>query len=325
MARYVAPPALLFINARSAVIIAGPDLSQAGATRIAAVTGLVLALTFLITALVAFRLARPLRALVSAAQDTGNLNVRFAVDTTYEIGSLAQALNDLSRRREQAEEQRKEMVSDIAHELRTPLTNIRGWLEAAQDGIASPDAALLSSLQEEAMLLQHIIDDLQTLSSAEAGTLSLSRQQVRASEVLGQVAAAHRATAEAAGVTVLTQVVGEPIVDADPLRLRQVLGNLMSNAIRHTPPGGTVTLSASPDASHTTISVTDTGQGIQPDDLAHVFDRFWRADKSRSRRSGGSGLGLCIVKQLVEAHQGEVEAFSRPGVETVFTLRLPTG
>jgi two-component system sensor histidine kinase BaeS len=146
---------------------------------------------------------------------------------------------------------------------------------------------------------------------------------LRLPEVLDQVAAAHRATAEAAGIAVRTDVVGEPTVQADPLRLRQVLGNLMSNAIRHTPPGGTVTLSAFPAAEHTLITVADTGSGIETADLPKVFDRFWRADKSRSRRSGGSGLGLCIVKQLVEAHQGTVDAVSTPGVETIFTLRLP--
>jgi two-component system sensor histidine kinase BaeS len=216
------------------------------------------------------------------------------------------------------------MVSDIAHELRTPLTNIRGWLEAAQDGISPPDAALLSSLQEEAMLLQHIIDDLQILSTADAGTLRLNRERLRLPELVDQVEAAHRATAEAAGITVRTDVVGEPTVEADPLRLRQVLGNLMSNAIRHTPPGGTITLSASPAGEHALISVADTGSGIESIDLPRIFDRFWRADKSRSRRSGGSGLGLCIVKQLVEAHQGTVTAVSTPGVKTVFTLQLPT-
>ncbi len=264
---YVAPPIWLFLSSPRSAISAGLDLSRAGAVRIAGVTALVLALTFAITTVVAVRLARPLRALAAAAQSSGHDHVRVPVTTKDETGYLAAALNDLSDRREQAESQRKALVSDIAHELRTPLTNIRGWLEAAQDGMTAPDAALLSSLQEEALLLQHIIDDLQVLSTAEAGTLRLHRQRLPLREMLGQVTTAHQAIADAAGIAVRTEVDGQPMVDADPLRLRQVLGNLMSNAIRHTPYGGIVTLSASVADGHCQISVADTGSGIDAADL----------------------------------------------------------
>jgi two-component system sensor histidine kinase BaeS len=323
LAPYVAPPALLFIGTSAGSAVPEVDLSPAGTARIAGVTGLVLALTFAVTAVVAVRLVRPLRALADAAQDPSGQHVRVRVSSKDETGYLAAAFNDLSERRERTEEQRKAMVSDIAHELRTPLTNIRGWLEAAQDGIAVPDSALLSSLQEEAVLLQHIIDDLQILAAADAGTLRLHPERLLLRDMVEQVSAAHRAGAEAAGVSVLTHVSDDPEMDADPLRLRQALGNLMSNAIRHTPPGGAVTLSAHRAGDDVMIEVADTGSGIQPEDLPQVFDRFWRAEKSRSRRGGGSGLGLSIVRQLIDAHRGTVTATSVPGTETVFTLRLP--
>ena len=323
LAPYVAPPALLFMSTSSGPATTVFDLSPASTARIAGVTGLVLAVTFAVTTVIAVRLVRPLRALADAAQDPSGQHVRVRVTTKDETGYLATALNDLSDRRERLEEQRKALVSDIAHELRTPLTNIRGWLEAAQDGLAVPDSALLASLQEEALLLHHIIDDLQVLSAADAGTLRLHPERLPVRDVVQQVAAAHRAGAEAVGVTVLTRVDGEPTVDADPLRLRQALGNLMSNAVRHTPPGGQVTLITHRVGDDVIIQVSDTGDGIETADIPQVFDRFWRAEKSRSRRSGGSGLGLSIVRQLVDAHRGTVTVTSEPGTETVFTLRLP--
>lgn len=215
------------------------------------------------------------------------------------------------------------MVSDIAHELRSPLTNIRGWLEVARDGLVEPDPALLASLHDEALVLQRVIDDLQDLSAADAGTLRLHREPLDAGDLLDQVTAAHRVAAHTAGVALRTEGAGGPCLDADPVRMRQVLGNLVSNALRHTPAGGTVTLAARADGDDVVISVTDTGTGIAPEDLPHVFDRFWRAEKSRSRRTGGSGLGLAIVRQPADAHGGTATAASEPGTGCVFTLRLP--
>jgi two-component system sensor histidine kinase BaeS len=241
-----------------------------------------------------------------------------------EIGYLAAAFNDLSERRERIEEQRKAMVSDVAHELRTPLSNIRGWLEATQDGVAVPDQSLIASLLEEALLLQHIIDDLRDLAAADAGSFRLHHEPVRIAELLDQVAEAHRARAEAAGVRLnVLPADGEAELTADPVRLRQAVGNLVDNAVRHTPSGGSVTVGARPVGDDLVIEVTDTGTGIGPDELPHVFDRFWRAEKSRSRQTGGSGLGLAIVRQLAHAHGGTVAATSEPGEGAVFTLRLP--
>ncbi|WP_282702386.1 HAMP domain-containing sensor histidine kinase [Streptomyces sp. CC219B] len=321
---HVAPAAHLFLGVgdRPAVRF---DLSPANRTKVVGAAGLVLAVTVAVTAVVATRLVRPLRALTEAAQQPPDRHVRVPVTTRDETGILALAFNELTERRARLEDQRKAMVSDIAHELRSPLTNIRGWLEVTRDGLVAPDPALLASLHDEALVLQRVIDDLQDLADADAGTLRLHREPVRADELLDQVAAAHRMSADTAGVTLRTSADGTPWLDADPVRMRQALGNLVSNALRHTPAGGTVALTARRHGDDVVLEVADTGTGIGAEDLPHVFDRFWRAGKSRSRRTGGSGLGLPIVRHLVAAHGGTAEAASEPGAGSVFTLRLPGG
>ncbi len=325
-------------------------------TRTALVTGGVRLATIVVTVLAGRRLVRPLRALTVAAdlhtpaampagspapgaagraardsardsarksaRDSARKSARdFARDSARdEIGHLARALHESGVRRDRAEAQRRAMVSDVAHELRTPLTNIRSWLEAAQDDLAPTDAQLLGLLHEEALLLQHIIDDLGDLAAADAGTLRVHPEPAYLRDVLTQVVESHRGTAHAAGVTLMTEVRGDPVLSADPVRLRQLVGNLVSNAVRHTPPGGTVTVSA----HDTTITVRDTGAGIAPEHLPRIFDRFWRADGSRSRATGGSGLGLAIARKLAEAHRGSIEVESTPGHGTLFTVRLPS-
>ncbi|MFD3976304.1 sensor histidine kinase [Streptomyces cyaneofuscatus] len=328
LSSYVASPALLFIGDAGGATVPGFDLSPANTAKIAGAAALVLALTVGASVLAGARLVRPLHALTGAAQRMrdGQEHASVPVSGDDEIGRLAAAFNDMSAHRARLEEQRKAMVSDVAHELRTPLSNIRGWLEAAQDGLADPDPAFVSSLLEEAVQLQHIIDDLQDLAAADAGVLRLHPEPVRVGELLSQVAAAHQARAETAGVRL--KVVGAapaPELRADPVRLRQAVGNLVSNAVRHTPAGGTVTLRAYGEGSGDTvvIEVVDTGTGIPADNLPYVFDRFWRAEKSRSRRTGGSGLGLAIVRKLAEAHGGTASATSTEGEGSAFTLRLP--
>lgn len=319
---YVAPVAELYL---ADVSRSDPrfDLSTANKIKVIGVTGLILALTIAITSVVAVRLVRPLRVLAAAAQRPADQHIRVPVTTRDETGYLAAAFNEFTARRERLEEQRKAMVSDIAHELRTPLTNIRGWLEVTRDGIAEPDPELLAGLHEEALLLQRVVDDLQDLAAADAGTLKLHRELLSAGELLAHVAAAHGAQAEASGITLLKQVPDDVQLEADPVRMRQIVGNLVSNAFRHTSAGGTITLTAEQTDDHVLLAVRDTGSGIAPEDLPHIFDRFWRAEKSRSRRTGGSGLGLAIVRHLVTAHGGTVTATSDPGVETVFALHLP--
>ncbi|MGF1338758.1 ATP-binding protein [Streptomyces flavovirens] len=352
LSSYVASPALLFISDPGGGTVPGFDLSPANTAKIIGVAALVLALTVGASVLAGVRLVRPLHALTGAAQRLrdGQDSAPVLVTTDNEVGRLATAFNDMAEHRARSEEQRKVMVSDVAHELRTPLSNIRGWLEGAQDGIAEPDAMFISSLLEEAVQLQHIIDDLQDLAAADAGALRLHPEPVRIDDLLAHVAAAHQAQAEAAEVilTVAATDTREPVPEltADPVRLRQAIGNLVSNAVRHTPAGGRVTLRAYPagpgeekesgeekepgdtkersGVDEVVVEVADTGSGIAAEDLPQVFDRFWRAEKSRSRRTGGSGLGLAIVRKLVEAHGGSAGVVSTVGEGSVFTLRLPS-
>jgi two-component system sensor histidine kinase BaeS len=321
---YVAPPVLLFLSNSGQSAATFLDLSFANRARIAGVAAFILIITMVVTTLAGMRIIRPLQALARAARrmTDGDLSARVPVRAGDEVGRVGAAFNAMSAQLEQADDQRKALMSDVAHELRTPLSNIRGWLEAAQDGLVTLDGRLVSPLLGEAVLLQHVIDDLRDLSAADAGELRLHPERIDAGSLIEQVAAAHRVTAAAASVTVSVGA-GHQELTADPVRLRQAVGNLVSNAIRHTPPGGTVTLRARRDGGDVVIDVLDTGTGISAADLPRLFDRFWRADKSRSRQTGGSGLGLAIVRKLAELHGGTVSAQSNPAGGSVFTIRLP--
>jgi two-component system sensor histidine kinase BaeS len=322
---YVAPAALLFIGNPGDTTAHGVQLTTAGMTRIGAAALVVLVLSVGVSGVIATRLVRPVRALTDAAQRMreGDGSARVTINDSGEVGRLAAAFNDMSEHLERLESQRKEMVSDVSHELRTPLSNVRGWLEAARDGYAELDPELISSLVDEMLLLQHVVDELQSLALADAGKLRLHPEQVYAAELLEQVGIAHRGRAEACGLELITEIHGDPELVADPVRLRQALGNLVSNALRYTPTGGRVTLRACESEGHVLIEVVDTGTGIDSEALPHVFDRFWRAEKSRSRRTGGSGLGLAIVRSFIDAHGGTVSVTSTPGEGTTFTVRLP--
>ena len=313
---YVAPAALLFVTEPNAAADQTTfTLSGDNTIRIIAVTGGVLLATILVTVLVGRRLVRPLRALTEAV----DRHAPAQVSTQDEIGRLARAFNDSSDRRDRAEAQRRAMVSDVAHELRSPLSNIRSWLEAAQDDLTPTDAHLLDLLHEEAVLLQHVIEDLGDLAAADAGTLRIHPEPTYARDVLTQVVDSHQGTAHGGGVALAMEIKADPMLTADAVRLRQIVGNLVSNAIRHTPPGGTVTVGAH-DSS---ITVQDTGSGIAAENLPRIFDRFWRADESRTRTTGGSGLGLAIVQQLTEAHGGTISVESVLGQGSLFTVHLP--
>ncbi|GAA2616647.1 sensor histidine kinase [Paractinoplanes durhamensis] len=318
---WTAPAAQLYLTTPGVSPAAGFDLSRANRLRIVGVSALVLLVTVLVGALVGRRLVRPLRALTIAASRMrdGDDSARVDVRGHDELTRLGAAFNDMAARRQEAERLRRDMVGDIAHEMRTPVTNIRGWLEATEDGVAVMDDALVNSLLEEALLLQHVIDDLQDLSAADAGELRLHPAQVDLPELLSQIAATFRT----ASVAMVADAPPGLTLTADPIRLRQAIGNLTGNAVRHSPPGGTVTLSARPTGDTVTIAVTDEGPGIAPDDLPLVFERFWRAEKSRNRQTGGSGLGLAITRKLAEAHGGAVTVQSPPGAGATFTLRLP--
>ena len=315
---YVAPAAFMQVTVDGHATEAGVGLSSAGALRIAGVAGVVLALTVGIAMLLAGRIIRPVRVLTEATRRmrAGDATARAKVGARWEIAELATAFNEMAEHAARTEQQRKDLVSDVSHELRTPLGTLRGWLIAAQDGVAELDPELVSSLLEETLLLQHLVDDLGDLALADAGQLSLEPVELDLGALLRHVAAAGGGRA--------TVVVDQDLLlVADPIRLRQIVGNLVANAARHTPPDGQITLSARSDGQDVLIEVADTGDGIPPEELPYVFDRFWRADKSRSRRTGGSGLGLAIVRQLVEANGGVVAVASTPGAGTTFTLRFP--
>ncbi|MGW6928721.1 HAMP domain-containing sensor histidine kinase [Lentzea sp. NPDC054927] len=320
---YVPPPALLYLTNPSGPPTAAISLSGNGWQVVGAAAAVLLAAVG-VTALAGARITRPLRALTAAAQHmSGGSDIPpVPVRGQDEIAGLTKAFNTMAANRAQLEQARKTMVSDVAHELRTPLSNIRGWLEAAEDGVSDLDPALVTLLLKEALVLQHVVDDLQDLAVAEAGSLRLTIEPVPVLAAFEQVRAAHEARAAQAGVTLSVAADPSLVVRADALRLRQILDNLVANALRYVPPGGSVTVSAV-EEDGVVISVEDTGAGISEADLPHVFDRFWRADKSRARSTGGSGLGLAIVRKLVEAHGGTVGVISTTGRGTTFTLRLP--
>ncbi|MGC8782253.1 MAG: sensor histidine kinase, partial [Anaerolineae bacterium] len=280
----------------------------------------------LVTLALSVRILRPIERLTRAAErlEKGDLAVRVPVDSTDEIGHLARAFNAMADSLAQQEQLRRNMVNDVAHELRTPLTNLRGYLEAARDGLLTPDADLVANLYEETMLLSRLVADLQELAQAEAGQLKLLRQPSDLAAIVGQAAAIVRPQAEAKGLDLTVDLPTDlPPVEVDPERIGQVLRNLLNNAIAHTPAGGHISITAGIVGPQMAVSVRDTGIGISPEDLPHVFERFYRADKSRARQTGGAGLGLAIVRQLVMAHGGQVSAQSEPGRGSTFTFTLP--
>lgn len=284
------------------------------------------AVALLLTWLLSRRIVGPIEALTAAAgrMERGDLGSRVEVKSRDEIGKLAHAFNSMSSSIAQQEQLRRNMVTDIAHELRTPLSNIQGYLEAVRDGVVEADPALIGSLHEESLILSRLVEDLQELQLAEAGQLKIERGPARISEIVGRVRRSLNQTAEAKEITIGTDIPGDlPAVQVDSARIGQVLRNLLENAITHTPAGGEVRITASAANGEIEVKVADTGVGIAPDHLPHIFDRFYRADASRARSTGGAGLGLAIVRQLVELHGGRVWAESTPGEGATFFFTLP--
>ncbi len=283
-------------------------------------------LTLLLTVAISQSILRPISALTSAAREMerGDLSQRVTVQAKDELGELARAFNAMADGLERLEQLRRNMVTDVAHELRTPLSNIRGYLEALQDDMVEPTPEMITSLHEEAMILNRLVDDLQELALVEAGQLRLVYQHVNMEEVVERAVNAISPQASAKGLSVEIAVPGDlPQVRADAERLVQVLRNLLTNAVAYTPHDGTIRIMAEQAGGELVIKVIDTGRGIAPEHLPYLFERFYRADRSRARATGGAGLGLAIVKQLVEAQGGQVDLESTPGQGTTVTFTVP--
>jgi two-component system sensor histidine kinase BaeS len=255
----------------------------------------------------------------------GDHATRVPVTGKDEVARLGHAFNDMAEAIQRHDFQRKAMVSDVAHELRTPLANIKGYLVASEDGVVPLDRELVTSLLEETVLLEHLVADLQDLALADAGMLRMHPASRDLSELAEQVISAHRPAAESAEVTLTADTPGDAPASVDSARIRQALGNLVSNAIRYTPAGGTVRVGVEPVDNGYNLTVTDNGAGIADEHLPYLFDRFYRADQSRSRTTGGSGLGLAITKHLAEAHGGRIAVTSRLGSGSTFTIWIPAG
>jgi two-component system, OmpR family, sensor histidine kinase BaeS len=276
--------------------------------------------------LLARTIARPIRDLTAATQAIaqGELGRQVEVRTRDEVGELARSFNQMSSDLAQATALRRRMTADIAHDLRTPLSALLGYTEALNEGKFEGSPEIYSVLHQESQHLQRLVDDLHTLSLADAGELPLHRQPTAPEALLERVARAHAAQANARKITLSVQTEPKPLstVEVDPERMVQVLGNLIRNAFRHTPPGGKVTLSAEQQQNQIYLRVRDTGSGIAPEDLPHIWERLYRADKARSEE--GSGLGLAITRSIIEAHGGAIVVQSQPGQGATFTMTLPS-
>ncbi len=295
-------------------------------TWLAGITAAIVAL--LLGSILFFQIVSPVQKLTAAAQKiaAGDLGQRIATQSQDEIGTLATAFNQMADSLAQHEELRRNLIADVAHELRTPLTVIQGNLEAMLDGVLPTSPQEIATLRDETALLTRLVADLRLLSLAEAGQLKLERVKTDSAELVTRAVEPFRLQAQSSQVELNLEFASSlPSIELDVDRITQVIRNLLSNALRHTPAGGRVTIGCKKDPGNSLLfTVSDTGEGISSDDLPYVFDRFYRADKSRSRSSGGSGIGLAIVKQLVEAHGGKVWMESQLGRGATFGFTLPT-
>jgi signal transduction histidine kinase len=269
------------------------------------------------------RLARPVGDVIEAVGRVaeGDLTTRVTVRGSRDGRALARAFNAMTSRLEAGEEQRRRLLADVSHELRTPLSVVQGNLEALVDGVHPADEAHLVAILDETKVLSRLVEDLRTLSLAESGALALHRETIDVGALIRETVESFASQAEPAGVSLEADVSsGLPQADADPVRAREILTNLVANALRYTPRGGRVTVTARPDGASLAIDVQDTGAGIAPDRVGRIFDRFYKSPESR-----GAGLGLAIAKQLVEAHGGQISATSVLGQGTDIRFTLPVG
>ncbi len=282
----------------------------------------------LVVGFVVFRgITRPVEQLTRAAQAVsgGDLSARVAIRSGDELADLGSTFNAMADNLQHGEQLRRDMTADVAHELRTPLAVIQSNLEAMLDGVYPLDAGHLSGVLEQTKVLTRLVEDLRTLALAEAGQLPLDRQPVDPGGLTAMVASGFRPRAAQKGVSIETDIAPDtPQASLDSQRMFQVLSNLIDNAIRYTPGGGHIVVGARRDGDRRVVlSVRDSGSGIPADDLPFVFERFYRADKSRARAEGGSGLGLAIARSIVEAHGGAIRAVSEDRQGTMIEVSLP--
>ncbi len=288
-----------------------------GGTAAAVVLGMVFART----------LTKPLRELTSGARAVaaGELDTKVPVRSSDELGELAEAFNQMNADLATARDRRRQLTADVAHELRTPLSVILGHSEGIREGVLEASGENLAIIHEEAQRLERLVEDLRTLSLVESGELPLEFGDYDPMALVEKAAASYRALAGEKDIELDVEGDGRalPEVRIDMDRMGQVLGNLVSNAVRHTPEGGIVLLAAHARNGGVEIQIKDSGPGIDPEDLPHIFERFYRGDKSRQRDGAGSGLGLAIAKSLTEAQGGTIGAESQFGRGTTMLLRIP--
>jgi len=297
--------------------------------------GFVFAVLFAILAffavVVAYQLARryidPLADVIAAAQAVagGRLSARAPVRGTADLRALNDSFNHMADALERSDRERRELLADVAHELRTPLAIVQGRLEGMVDGIYAMTPEAIAPALEETYLLERLVEDLRTLTLAESGTLRFDMRPIQIAEIARRVVGVFQALAAEREIALDLQLTDTPtLINADSQRLEQIIGNLVDNSLRYTPVGGRVTLSVSQRIATVELSVADTGPGVPEGDVGRIFDRFWRGEKSRARSGGGAGLGLAIVRQLVEAQGGWARAALRPGGPgLVITIGFP--
>lgn len=294
------------------------------ATLWAAVVASVIALIFGI--FISRHLSKPIAMLTLAAKRLAGreLGYRAAVTTGDEIGELASSFNNMAESLERNERLRRNLLADTAHELRTPLAILRGNLESMQEGVITASPETIISMHDEVLRITRLVNELQEISLADAGELRLNRREVRVEELVEKVTMLSSSDARHKNINFAVDIpAGLPAVDVDPDRMVQVLLNILGNALRFTKPGGMITLSAILENDEVAFSIKDTGVGIAADELASVFERFYRSDQSRARSGGGAGLGLAIAKSLVEAHGGRIWAESKINEGSSFSFTVP--
>jgi len=273
------------------------------------------------------RIMRPIQAMAAASHRIaeGHYGERVPSHGRDELGALADSFNAMAEALEQTEARRRALLADVAHELRTPLSGIKGYMEGLTDGVLPADPEVFDRISADVDRLQRLVSDLEELSRLDAGALTLAWRRVAPAELIRAVVERLRPQAEGKGVTINLDVAAPlPDIVADPDRIQQVLINLVGNAIQYTPAPGRITVTARAQRDAIQVDVADTGIGIASEHLPHVFERFFRVDRSRTRAGGGSGLGLTIARYLVEAHGGRIWASSPgPGRGSTFSFTLP--